>query len=166
MKRFYLLATLILCLLLTGCKQDNNESIDCDPPIITFDVIITDADGNLIIQEENGKEKIRELLTIEHCGHTATLNGEMGPYSTDPFYVGYDLNGNLTKIFYGFFSAHKNYKDETFTLKWKDGTQDVVRFSASWKYNESFKKEAFFNGTEITEWGESGVTPIIRKTIK
>lgn len=80
--------------------------------------------------------------------------------------MGYDNNGNRTRILYGFFFADKNYKDETFTLKWKDGTQDIVKFSSSWKYDEYFNKEAFFNGSEITEWGESGVTQTIRKTIK
>ncbi len=162
------MAILILGLLLPSCNKKDFEPIDCDPPIITFEIVITDADGNLIIQSENGEEKIRELLTIEHRGHTVTLQkqGESKAFAEDPFYVSYDLYGNPTKILYGFFFASKNYKDETFTLKWKDGTQDIVKFSASWKYDEYFNHEAFFNGTEITEWGTSGVNPTIRKTIK
>lgn len=165
MKRFYFLATLILGLLLSSCDNKEDQGI-CDPPIVTFEIIITDADGNLIIQSENGEEKIRELLSIEHCGRTVTLlkEGESRPHE-QPFYVGYDLNGNRTRIFYGFFFVSHNYKDETFILKWKDGSQDIVKFSTFWKFNK-YNIEAFYNGTKITECSEDRFMPVIRKTIK
>ncbi len=168
MKRFYFLAILFLGLLLPSCKQDAEEPVDCDPPIITFEIVVTDADGNVIIKGENGEERIRELLTIEYQGYTSSLKkkGEQRASNEQPFHAVYDKDNNPTSITYGFFFSSKNYKDETITLKWKDGTQDIVKFSTSYKYAEYFNKSASLNGTEITEWGEDGVTPIIRKIIK
>lgn len=74
MKRFYFLATLILGLLLSSCDKKDNALIDCDPPIITFEIIITDADGNLIINSEKRRREdsgiVNHRTTWPHCDPT------------------------------------------------------------------------------------------------
>lgn len=179
MKRFYFLAILLLGLLLPSCKQDAEEPVDCDSPVIYFKIIATDIDGNQIIQKEGGEEAIKEILSIEYLGHTSTVRKKGDPYNekflgTGKFGAIYTLSPFISytdnkpeTILFGRFIPEHNYKDETFTLIWSDGTRDVVKFSTNVSYKNkkyNYNCNATINGLPF-EW-EDPYTPIIRKTIK
>ena len=165
MKRFYFLATLILGLVLPSCNNASEGPYPDNSMVqIVFEIIVTDKDGNIIVQQENGEETIKGLLSVEYHGYTATVkkagepsNGQLHPY------ISY-FDNKPVSVRFGFFPPELNYKDETFTLIWSDGARDVVKFSTYVaKDKDIYNYSATINGSPLT-W-EDSFTPVIRKTI-
>ncbi len=141
-------------------------------PHISFKIFVNDTNGNQIIQKEGGEEAIKKILSIEYRGYTSTVRkkGEPdneiynGSYRFSPA-ISYTDDGKPKVIRFGSFAPEMNYKDETFTLIWSDGTKDIVKLNTYVsEKNDIYNYTATINGLSL-EW-EDPYTPIIRKTIK
>lgn len=120
MKKLYLLLPL-LTLLFIGCKEDEhdiiwdfvNYSVECDLDSkvdIDIDKISIDYKG------KNYKAK------IDDGGHTRATWAR-------PLALRYtDLEKNKVKFTFGEFRPDDNYRNESFTINWQDGSKDVITF--------------------------------------
>ena len=169
MKRFYLLAALILGLTLSGCKETPESKTL--PPVI-FEIIITDSDGNIIVEQDGGDEIIKNMLSIEWHEHISSVKeegdelefiriGDKYLAELAPF-IG-RLFDNPKTVYCGLFYPEDNYRDETFKLIWNDGTTDIVKFSTYVDEKIGFSFSATINGIPLDV--EDKHLPIIHKTL-
>ena len=175
MRRFLLFSISMICVLLTGCNTKEEEPMrDGDLLPFEFEINVTDQNGENVVEKLGDITQIRQLLAVEYHGYTFNLKnyGEgwkvigPGPTYDIPLYI-YPDDASLTPISLRFGPFIPSTDDDTFTIKWQDGTQDVVKFKYIYdKKSDNYQREFLLNGAEMTEWSANMLNPVIRKTIK
>lgn len=165
MKRFYLLTTILLGILLLSCKQDEDKVYPETPPIF-FEIVITDNNGNNYIDRDDKAQVIKDLLTINHNGQTYSLESISAPANTSRQTLRLYPKDAPKELIFGPFFPADNFRGEEFTINWYDGTKDVVLFDCYVdRGKDGLVKRFFINGQETTEKNMDLGGVVIRKTI-
>ncbi len=123
MKKFSIFAILTV-ILFTGCGE-----------LPTWDFFNTDI--SIVIRDEGGNNvlDLSKNIKIVYDGKTYVMENPEQPTRAEivkPEWKGLRWNGSLgdnAMLLFGEFSADtKNYRGETFTINWGDGTSDEITF--------------------------------------
>lgn len=141
MKRCYVLF-LILSLLFASCSDNNGEVIDSEFPEIreesewdflkdTIVIAIENDWGVDLLSPERMGNVSDETIVIEYKDkeYKKQLNDQSELSDAFGLQVIYDESAQKHFISFGAFYPEEGYKEERFTLKWEDGTEDIIRFN-------------------------------------
>ena len=159
MKKIAAIIAIVLCVALNGCnKEDDMSKLDEGGKILySLELKIVDKDG--------GVDKIKDLVSIEYKGKEYSpqelssnpyVNPKMNPvFSIMP-------NGQSPRyLCFGLFSLQSIKGNVWFTIKWKDGSKDVVEITES-----SGKVEFYMNGFIAKEVSKEIVGAVVTKKIE
>ena len=153
MKKIAAIIAIVLCVALNGCnKEDDMSKLDEGGKILySLELKIVDKNGAEIIAQDGGIDKIKDLVSIEYKGKEYSPQElSTNPYVQSPRY-----------LCFGLFSLQSIKGNVWFTIKWKDGSKDVVELSES-----SGKVEFYVNGVIDKEVSKEIVGAVVTKKIE
>lgn len=141
MKKYYLLL-LIIPFFLAACSDNNEveEIISCGEPIQSsewdsshYNVMIAVDNGwgiDLLAPEKMGNISDEEII-IEYKGkeYKKQADSKSDLENTFGLRVVYDESSDRYFLSFGEFDPEQNYKGEPFSIKWEDGTEDMITFN-------------------------------------
>lgn len=167
MRKIAAIIAIVLCVALNGCnKEDDMSKLDEGGKILySLELKIVDKNGAEIIAQDGGIDKIKDLVSIEYKGKEYSpqelnsnpyVNPKMNPvFSIMP-------NGQSPRyLCFGLFSLQSIKGNVWFTIKWKDGSKDVVEITES-----SGKVEFYMNGFVAKEVSKEIVGAVVTKKIE
>ena len=167
MRKIAAMIAIVLCVALNGCnKEDDMSKLDEGGKILySLELKIVDKNGAEIIAQDGGIDKIKDLVSIEYKGKEYSpqelssnpyVNPKMNPvFSIMP-------NGQSPRyLCFGLFSLQSIKGNVWFTIKWKDGSKDVVEITES-----SGKVEFYMNGFVAKEVSKEIVGAVVTKKIE
>jgi hypothetical protein len=159
----YLITTLTS--LLIGCSDIGGDIWD----FVNYDVIFTvvDNSGNDLLNPETRGNIVEKDITVEYNGKKYK-RGDVETRFNMPRSLGlrshYYEPVRATVLSFGEFSPTKNYRGESLTINWGDGTQDIIKFDLhiTWKnHDPTVHKIIYLNGKQYSN--ESFLIKIVRK---
>lgn len=167
MKKIAAIIAIVLCVALNGCnKEDDMSKLDEGGKILySLELKIVDKNGAEIIAQDGGIDKIKDLVSIEYKGKEYSpqelssnpyVNPKMNPvFSIMPY------GQSPRYLCFGLFSLQSIKGNVWFTIKWKDGSKDVVEITES-----SGKVEFYMNGFIAKEVSKEIVGAVVTKKIE
>ena len=163
MKNYFVWLLLLLPLLATGCygeeeKEDGPGDYIWD--FINYNIYfsVKDAAGANLLDPQVSSNLLANEITVEYEGKTFPLENSVDTRFNMPRSLGLrkELLGKEKKrvLSFGEFSPEHQYKGETFTIHWGDGTKDVVKFDLyiTWKkQNPTIHKRLYLNDKEYSK---------------
>ena len=125
--KFRILLSLLLAATILACSDDDNQVRQPSPE----DGRETLVPFSFTISVRGRTYPVLDLSTY----HTA--EGEKRFYGLGLYF---DRRSNMHLLMVGEWDGEKTYTNETFTLSWPDGSQDVFRFSYAYRYLEEEKR--------------------------
>lgn len=154
MKKTFLTSILSL-LLLCGCNNEKDITWDIYP--VEAHVHVTDQNGTDLLNPANPNHiNISEVKAI-YNDKEYTCSSNLQPptrYYMPVFYglklVAPDENRKTYLLSFGELDGAENYKDETITLVWPNGSRDVLKFDHTYKIKSNepvITHQWYLNGT-------------------
>ena len=167
MKKIAAIIAIVLCVALNGCnKEDDMSKLDEGGKILySLELKIVDKNGAEIIAQDGGIDKIKDLVSIEYKGkeyspQELSTNPYVRPKMNPVFSI--MPNGQSPRyLCFGLFSLQSIKSNVWFTIKWKDGSKDVVEITES-----SGKVEFYMNGFVAKEVSKEIVGAVVTKKIE
>ncbi len=150
MKKILLLIPAVI-MLFTGCSN-NNDDIIWD--FANFNVafrVVNQAGEDLLNEEEEGNmlEDIKVVYKDKEYKWERPLKYNMPKALA--LRTMYSSDKDIIYLCFGEFSPQSNYKNETFTIDWGDGTTDEIKFNLyiTWKGNDPTVHQAVYLNGEL-----------------
>ncbi|KAA6343252.1 hypothetical protein EZS27_009044 [termite gut metagenome] len=165
MKKRLLGITAIMFFLIAGCSYADDVIWD----FLNYDVIFAVADnsGNDLLNPETGGNILEKEITVEYQGKIFK-RAEADTRLNVPMPLGlrmyYYEPAQATVLSFGEFSPTKNYKGESFTINWGDGTKDIIKFDLyiTWRrHDPTVHKIIYLNNKQYSN--ESFLIKIVKK---
>lgn len=162
MKKFLLLLASATLFASAGCE---NCDVLRDYTCYNIRFLITDADGNNMMDPEFEGNILDNGVYAEYNGENYHLMTEL-PQTRAEMPHWWGLSSSLifsptqpVKMLFGEFSPTSDYRGETFTIHWGDGTSDVVKFDmyiTGTDCEPTVHRKLWFNGESIPVTDQSG----------
>lgn len=167
MKKIAVIIAIVLCVALNGCnKEDDMSKLDEGGKILySLELKIVDKNGAEIIAQDGGIDKIKDLVSIEYKGKEYSPQElSTNPYVRPKMNPVFSIMPNEQSpryLCFGLFSLQSIKSNVWFTIKWKDGSKDVVEITES-----SGKVEFYVNGVIDKEVSKEIVGAVVTKKIE
>lgn len=147
---------LIFPLFIASCSDDNDDEPGSD---VFWDFTnysvgfhVTDNMGNNLLDSDVEGNMLENDIYIEYAGKTyrrTALKDNM-PMPLDLRTIRYGED-NTIFLSFGEFSPTRNYKNESFTIHWGDGTKDVIKFDLyiTWHKGEPTVHRALYLNDQL-----------------
>ena len=177
-KLFYLLISCILTFCISSCQEDGPGDSIWDFYPIQIHITLTG---------ENGEDLLNPATPGTYAGLITTATYQDETYVKDVFYgnnVPYEsraymahLDGIYTiklqdgryALRFGELNGDDTYKNETITIDWGNGTEDVITFSSKlkWKGNDPvFNRSYKLNGKEVDKDTRTPIIDVKKSALK
>ena len=172
-KLFLFIGLVTLLTIFAGC----NDEEEYDPLIWDFkcyniNIIVLDEEGNDLLDHNNPENILNNEITVVYNNnkYAKKYENEITLRALTPQKLAirtiHDEKNNKHYIAFGEFSPTENFKSETFTIDWGDGTKDEIKFDLyiTWKNPKepTVHKKLYINEKEV-ETDESGFTVNLTK---
>ena len=146
-----ILLSLLLAATIVACSDDDNQVRQPSPEDgretlmpFSFTISVVNQEGKSLLDGLNPlnvgdismKYQSRTYPVLDLSTYHTT-EGEKRFYGLGLYF---DRRSNMHLLMVGEWDGEKTYTNETFTLSWPDGSQDVFRFSYAYRYLEEEKR--------------------------
>lgn len=142
---------------LTACEDEPEEFLIWDFTCYSMEMEVSDEAGNDLLDPANADNILGDSIRVLYNGEiysldTASITTRFN--MPQPLALRYyqDYDTHKYRLAFGEFTPEDDFKNESFTLDWGDGTTDEISFDCyiTWKDQDpTVHKKLFLNGEEI-----------------
>lgn len=165
---------MLLAAAMVACSDDNDSVRQLSPEDGTealvpfsFTISVVNQQGKSLLDGANPLNASE--ISMQYRGKTypvvdlSTLQTHEGETRFYGLGLYYDRRSDMHLLMVGEWDGEKTYTDESFTLSWPDGSQDVFRFSYAYNYIEAEKRTEIHTSYFLNEEPHDGLLFTITK---